>query len=97
MSEKLLDRAIYVAPCKQENPIELHTNPAGYEYKCESNGIQAIFKVLFLSPKGEVEGDFGPKYYCGECVPNIHEVAANQNAYLDALYGKFINQGDAHE
>ena len=61
---------------------------AGYPWKCQQHVQPATHKVLFLSPKGEVEGDFGPKYYCGECVPNIYEVAANQDAYLDVFYGK---------
>lgn len=96
MGEQLLDKVVYVAPCEQKNPIELHTNLAGYKYRCKQHDVKAIFKVLFLSPKGEVEGDFGAKYFCGECVPNIHAVAANQDAYLDALYGQFINQRGAH-
>ncbi|MEK7622360.1 MAG: hypothetical protein AAB430_00685 [Patescibacteria group bacterium] len=88
MSEQLQDRTIYVAPCGQKNPIELFFDEAGYPWKCQQHVQPATHKVLFLSPKGEVEGDFGPKYYCGECVPNIYEVAANQDAYLDVFYGK---------
>lgn len=91
MTETLIDKAIYIAPCQQENPIELYVNQAGYEWICKRHNRQAIYKVLFLSPKGEVEGDFGPKYFCEvvSCLPNIHTVASSQDAYLDVFYGKF--------
>jgi hypothetical protein len=87
MAEILIDTAVYVAPCEQKNPVELYGNPAGYDWQCAAHGRPATFKVLFLSPKGEVEGFFGPRYFCGECVPDIHQVTVNQEKYLGVLYG----------
>jgi hypothetical protein len=89
MGEKRIDTAVYVAPCEQRNPIELYENPKGYGRNCVSHGNQATFKLLFLSPKHEVEGDFGPKYFCNQCVPDIHKVASSQDNYLDIFYGLF--------
>ena len=94
MTEKLLDTAVYVAPCEQRNPIELYVNPAGYEWPCQKHNVRAIFKILFLSPKGEVEGFFGSRYFCvaAGCLPDIHTFVGSQDAYLDAFHGEF-NQG----
>lgn len=86
--EKLLRRTYYVAPCNQLNPIELYSLEKGYPQVCRKCGHKATYKVLLLSPKYEVEGDFGPAYFCHDCVPDINEVAASDKNYTDVLYGK---------
>jgi len=67
MTEKLLNKAIYVAQCGQENPIEVYRDEGGYEYQCTQHGRQASRKILFLTPKGEVEFPYGPRYFCDLC------------------------------
>ncbi|MFH0943510.1 MAG: hypothetical protein V1810_05075 [Candidatus Beckwithbacteria bacterium] len=92
MGEIIIQEEIFIAPCKEENPIKLYRNDEGYPYNCSKCGKTATLKVLFLSPKYEVEGFFGPKYFCNQCVPDIKAVAANQDNYCDVLYGTVNNK-----
>jgi len=88
MTEKLLNKAIYVAQCGQENPIEVYRDEGGYEYQCTQHGRQASRKILFLTPKGEVEFPYGPRYFCDLCeVPDIQLLATSDDAYFDTFYG----------
>lgn len=89
--ERLKGKAIFITPCGQKNPIELYFRPEGYFIErnpilCRKCRRQATYKMLFLSPKSEVEGDFGPAYFCQNCVPDINTVASNKNQYYGLLY-----------
>lgn len=86
-SEKLIGRVFFTAPCGEVNPIELYQLNEGYRHKCRSCGGQATYKMLFLSPKEEVEGDFGPVHFCDNDLPDINWVAKTEN-YYKVLYGK---------
>ncbi|PIQ71290.1 hypothetical protein COV87_04230 [Candidatus Roizmanbacteria bacterium CG11_big_fil_rev_8_21_14_0_20_37_16] len=55
-SEELRGKAFLTAPCGEINPTELYFSPEGYKYKCRACGGKATYKMLFLSPKYEVEG-----------------------------------------
>lgn len=85
--EKPIKKAFFIAPCKEINPIELYYKKEGYPYKCRECGKIATYKMLFLSPKYEVEGDFGPVYFCQSDLPDINLVATTAN-YYKVLYGK---------
>lgn len=85
--EKRLAITFYKAPCGEVNPIELYSLKEGYPYNCRTCGNIATKKILFLSPKLEVEGDFGPVYFCEKDVPDINVVATTEN-YYKTLYGK---------
>lgn len=86
-SEKLVGNAFFTAPCGEINPIELYYLKEGYPHKCRSCGGKATYKMLFLSPKYEVEGFFGPVYFCQNDLPDINMVATTAN-YYKVLYGK---------
>ncbi|MFH2062368.1 MAG: hypothetical protein ABIJ43_05275 [Candidatus Beckwithbacteria bacterium] len=89
VKEILSDSATYIAPCEQESLVNLFYKRGGYKGRqcreCEERN--PVYKVLSLSPKGEVEGSFGPNYYCKTHVPNIHQVVASQGNYCDQLFG----------
>ena len=84
--EKLKGKAIFTAPCGEKNPIELYYLEKGYPYKCREHGQTATYKMLFLSPKGEVEGFFGPVYFCQSCLPDINKIASNEALYYGILF-----------
>lgn len=84
--EKPIERANYTAACGEINPIELYYSEKGYPYNCRKCGLKATNKMLFLSPKGEVEGLFGPAYFCQNHVPDINQVAINEKLYFEILY-----------
>ena len=91
-NEILIATAFFTAPCKEVNPIELYKSEKGFETgrgmaTCRTCGTKATFKMLFLSPKGEVEGFFGPVYFCEKDTPDINNVATMEH-YYDTLYGK---------
>lgn len=86
--EKLIGKANYIAPCKEINPIELYFLKKGYKYGCRSCGQTGTFKMVFLSPKGEVEGLFGSVYFCESCVPDVNQVAADEALYHRILFNK---------
>lgn len=86
-SEKPIQKAFFTAPCKEINPIELYYKKEGYPNKCRTCEKKATYKMLFLSPKYEVEGFFGPVYFCQSDLPDINAVATTAN-YYKVLYGK---------
>ena len=86
-TERLIRTAFFTAPCQEVNPIELYSLKEGYPYKCRTCGGKATYKMLFLSPKHEVEGDFGSVYFCQNDLPDINAVATTKN-YYNVLYGK---------
>jgi len=86
-TERLIRTAFFTAPCQEVNPIELYYQKEGYPYKCRTCKKTATYKMLFLSPKHEVEGDFGPVYFCKDHVPDVNKVAKTDN-YYKTLYGK---------
>jgi len=86
-SEELRGKAFFTAPCGEVNPIELYILKEGYPYKCRTCKGTSTYKMLFLSPKYEVEGDFGPVYFCQKDLPDINTVATTAN-YYRVLYGK---------
>ncbi|MFZ5845566.1 MAG: hypothetical protein ACOY0S_03810, partial [Patescibacteria group bacterium] len=83
----LVKAAVFIAPCGENNPIELYFLKEGYPYNCRQCGKAATYKMLFLSPKHEVEGAFGPAYFCQGCVPDVDQVANNSDSYFDILFG----------
>ncbi|MCR4313092.1 MAG: hypothetical protein NUV58_02500 [Candidatus Roizmanbacteria bacterium] len=86
-AEILKSKAFFTAPCGEINPIELYYSKETYPYKCRTCKGKANYKMLFLSPKYEVEGDFGPVYFCQSDLPDINLVATTAN-YYKVLYGK---------
>lgn len=89
VKEILSDSATYIAPCEQESLVNLFYKRDGYKVRrCKECGEKSpVYKILSLSPKGEVEGFFGSNYYCEIHVPNIHQVVASQDNYCDQLFG----------
>lgn len=86
--EILIGKAVFTAPCGEINPIELYLLKEGHPYKCRKCGKKATHRMLFLSPKYEVEGSFGPAYFCQSCVPDINNVAKNEALYYGILFNK---------
>ncbi len=86
-AEILKSKAFFTAPCGEINPIELYCKKEGYPNKYRTCGKMATYKMLFLSPKYEVEGFFGPVYFCQSDLPDINLVATTAN-YYKVLYGK---------
>jgi hypothetical protein len=86
-SERLIQKTFFTAPCGDKYPIELYSSEKVYPYSCRVCGRPATKKIVFLSAKHEVEGDFGSVYFCDKDFPDIKEVATTKN-YYKVLYGK---------
>lgn len=77
----------FVAQCGEVNPIQRLVSENGYNYKCRNCGKQATHKTLFLSPKGEVEGFFGPVYHCESCAPDLDVIASSSDLFYGLIFG----------
>ncbi len=85
--EKFQGEAIFIAQCGESNPVQRFVLKEGYNHKCRKCGKAATHKTLFISPKGEVEGFFGPVYHCENCAPDINEVASNSDLFYGLIFG----------
>ncbi len=78
---------VFVAQCGERNPVQRFYQKEGYPYKCGGCGQKAVFKTLFLSPKREVEGFFGPVYHCDKCVPDMNSIVSNKDLFYGLIFG----------
>ncbi len=85
--EVLQREVTFTAQCGEINPVQRFLKPEGYQYNCRKCGKTATVKTLFLSPKGEVEGLFGPVYHCESCAPDINTIASNAELFYGYIFG----------
>ena len=85
--EQFQGEVIFTALCGEKNPVQRFYNSEGYRYKCRDCGAKAVVKTLFLSPKREVEGFFGPVYHCENCAPDLANIATSSELFYGLIFG----------